>query len=113
MRWLRRFVYLLIFSVWLMVMIFPCMAFTLAMEQQIALGQEESSHIRIFLLQEPKKEGVAVEWKRPSTRQSNCLKTSVTYLMWVGEGENTVYCQCIDPQTGQTRSADPQTCRLP
>jgi len=113
MRWLRRFVYFLLFFLWLAIMFFPCMAFTLSMQQQIEWGDSEGSHVRIFLLQEREKEGVGVEWKRPSGFNSNCHKTSINYLMWVGEGDNTAYCQCVDPQTGDTLLRDPQACHFP
>lgn len=110
-RWLRRFLYLAFFLLWLAVMFFPCMAFSLSMNQQLQVGASESSHIRVFLLQADENEGVGVEWQRPSSLRSPCYKTTVTYWMWAGTGENSTYCQCIDPQTGFSLSSTPQLCQ--
>lgn len=113
MRWLRRLSYLIFLAFWLIVMFFPCMAFTLAMQQQIQVGEANGRHLRIFLLQEGGNEGVGVEWERPYRPQSNCFITTVSYLMWAGKGENTAYCQCLDPQTQEILSTNPQSCNLP
>jgi len=113
MRWLRRFAYLLFFLFWLAIMFFPCMAFTLAMQQQIQIGASDDSHLRIFLLQEENNEGIGVEWERPYRFQSGCHLTTVSYLMWAGKADNAAYCQCTDPQTGTLLPADPQSCNLP
>jgi len=113
MRWLRRLSYLVFIVFWLAVMLFPCTAFTLAMQQQIQLGDSAGSHMRVFLLQESEKEGVGLEWERPYRPQAGCYVTTVSYLMWAGEGENVAYCQCQDPQTGDIVPANPQTCNLP
>jgi hypothetical protein len=111
MRWLRRLLYFFLFFLWLGVALFPCMAFSLAMNQQAQIGQSEGSHVRVFLLQEAKNEGVGVVWKRPLLSQSACYKTTVSYLMWVGQGENVAYCECPDPQTGEFTRLDGQSCR--
>jgi hypothetical protein len=94
--WLRRVLILLFVLVWLAILSLPLLAFTLASRQQIQLG----STARIFLIQEKEAEGIGVEWQRPYRPQPNCSQTSVRYLMWVGETENTTYCHCIDAQTG-------------
>lgn len=110
MRWLKRPFYLFLFVLWLAVMLFPCMAFTLAMNQQVQVGQNERSHVRLFLLQETDSEGVGMVWKRPLLSQAGCYKTSVNYLMWQGDGENVAYCECVDPQGSLTRLEAP-ACR--
>lgn len=111
MRWLRRLAYFVFFMLWLGVMLFPCMAFTLAMQQQIQIGSSEGSHLRVFLLQEEDTEGVGIEWERPYLRaQATCHITTVAYMLWAGEGENAVYCQCQDPQTGTFSPAPAQSC---
>lgn len=111
MRWLRRLLYLMLLALWLTVMLFPCMAFSLAMNQQVQVGQSERSHARVFLLQEAEKEGVGVVWKRPFLSQSGCYKTSVNYLMWRGDGENVSYCECPDPQSGGMVRLETSACR--
>jgi hypothetical protein len=107
MRWLRRLSLFFLFALWLGVMLFPCMAFSLAMNQQVQVGQTESSHVRIFLLQEANNEGVGLEWKRPLRSSAQCYKTSINYLMWQGIGENVAFCECPDPPTGSITRLDP------
>ena len=110
-RWLRRLLYLLIIVVWLGVMIFPSVSFLLAMKGQLTLGSSPRNHLRLFMVQEDDTNGVGIEWTRPLLGQSDCAQTSITYLLWDGEGENTYYCQCYDPLTGNLLPADQQVCR--
>lgn len=111
MRWLRRFFYFFLFVIWLSVMLFPCMAFSLAMNQQVQVGQSERSHARVFLLQDEGNEGVGVVWKRPFLAQTGCYKTSVSYLMWQGVGENVTYCECLDLQSNNLVRLAAPDCR--
>ena len=75
------------------------MALVLANQQQIEIGSDVSSHIRIFLVQENEAQGVGVEWARPIRKAPSCSTTSVNYLLWEGEAESAAYCQCYDPLT--------------
>ncbi|HRQ38655.1 MAG TPA: hypothetical protein PLD25_12175 [Chloroflexota bacterium] len=101
-RWLRRFGYMLIVIIWLMVMCFPTFAFMLAMNGQIEVGSNPRNHLRFFMVQEENADGIGVEWKRPLPGQPACARASVTYLLWESDGQNqnTSFCQCIDPVTG-------------
>lgn len=103
-RWPRRFGYVLIVIIWLMVMCFPTFAFTLARNGQIEVG----SHLRFFMVQEENADGIGVEWTRPLPGQPSCAKTSVTYLLWENDGgqnQNVTYCQCGDPAAGAALGA--------
>lgn len=93
-RWLRRLGYLLIVVVWLVVMAFPIFAFTLAGRGELTFGDTAGNHVRLFLLREPDAEGVGLVWTRPYRANAACTQTSVTYIMWEGQSENTRYCQC-------------------
>ena len=97
-RWLRRFGYLLIIIIWLMIMCFPTFAFTLAMREQIQVGSNPRTHLRIFLVLEEDADGIGVEWARPLLG-NDCTQTSVIYLLWEGNGsdQNVSFCQCFDP----------------
>lgn len=109
-RWLRRLGYLIIVIIWLLVMAFPVLAFTLAGCGELRWGDAAGSHVRLFLLQEPDAEGVGVEWTRPYRPQPACTRTSVTYILWEGRSENTSYCQCFDENNG---TALPAACSPP
>lgn len=84
----------------------PIVAFTLAEKRELSLGDD----IRLFLVQEPDAEGVGLEWARPSRQQANCTQTSVTYLLWEGQSENTTYCQCYDGRSGALLSPESTPC---
>ncbi len=108
-RWLRRFLYLIVVMVWLIVMSLPILAFSLAGKGELQLGEDA----RLFLIQEDEVEGIGLQWTRPFRQQPSCTRTTVTYLMWEGRSENTVYCQCYDKQTGAMRPPVAQSCNLP
>ena len=97
-RWLKRFLTAIFLLVWLLLLLFPCMAFNLAMRTEINVG----SNVRVFLISEDLGEGIGVEWQRPFTStDAACIETAVTYFMWEGEPENTNYCQCTHLTTGE------------
>ena len=105
-HWLRRFSYLIIVILWLVVMALPILAFTLAGRGELTVGDAAGSHVRLFLLREPEAEGIGVAWTRPYRSQPACTRTSVTYIMWKGRNENTSYCQCFDQNNGAALPAD-------
>ncbi len=89
-HWLRRFLYLVVVVLWLAVMSFPILAFSLAGKGELRFGED----VRLFMVQEEGAEGVGLEWTRPFSPKPSCTRTTVTYLMWEGVAENTTYCQC-------------------
>jgi hypothetical protein len=98
-KWGRRLMYLVIFIVWLLLMAFPFVAFTLATNGEMRIGNER--HLRLFLVQEAEANGIGIEWRRSLFQPGNCLRTSVAFLMWEGESEGVSYCQCFDPATNE------------
>lgn len=111
--WLRRILYLLLILLWLVLVLFPLGAFLLASRGELQLGSDPKNHVRIFLLQEDRAQGVAVEWMRPSQAAPDCHQSSVSYLLWEGDGENVVYCQCSDSQTGELKPVIFEACSVP
>lgn len=107
-RWLKKLLLAILLVVWLLIMLFPCMAFNLAMRTEMQVG----NNVRIFLVSEKHGEGVGVEWKRPfSATNAHCMQTAVNYFMWAGEGEPVVYCQCTDSTTGEQLPSTPSACQ--
>lgn len=90
----RRFVYLGIVLVWLLLMCFPVLAFTLAINGQVAFGDT----IRIFLVQDDDNQGIGIQWNRRAGVQENCLRSSVRYFLWeqAGQTQNVDYCRCYE-----------------
>lgn len=115
-RWLRRFAYLLVVLLWLLLISFPVVAFLLATQGQLQIGEPNRSGLRLFMVQERNSQGIGLQWTRPlsgSSDQASCSQTSLRYYLWEGsdQGENVDYCQCFDPQTGQVLPEN--SCTLP
>jgi hypothetical protein len=108
-RTTRRILYLLLLLLWLIVMLLPVFAVVLAARQQIEIGADPKSHVRIFLLQEPATRGIGVEWARPSAGRSGCAQATLSYLLWRGEAENVRFCRCYD-DNGQFLDSSPGAC---
>jgi hypothetical protein len=116
-RWTKRAGYLLVILLWLILVSFPVVAFFLATQGQIQLG-DSNSGLRLFLLQEPDNQGLGLQWSRPYNSETaaqpaaECTRTTLRYFLWEGDpgGQNTDYCQCRDPQTQQALPVD--TCTL-
>ena len=110
-RWLRRLLYLVVFIVWLLFMVFPFVAFRLATNGEMRLGDER--YLRLFLVQEAEANGVGIEWRRGLFQPGDCLRTSVAFLMWQGDSEGVSYCQCFDPVTQAPLPVAGNACILP
>jgi hypothetical protein len=93
---------------WLLVMTVPFAAAALAIRGEIEIGGDDGRRLRLFLIQERTADGVGLAWSRPEPADLDCRRTTVTYLMWRGTGENVTYCLCQDPATGEI--SDDQTC---
>lgn len=109
-KFIPRFLFILI---WLFFISLPILAFVLAARQQIQIGGDEHSHLRIFLLQEKDAEGVGVELARPFSTNPPCSQTNVRFFMWAGDPKNVTFCQCFDPQTNDYLPAAPGVCNPP
>ena len=110
-RWLRRILLLLLFFVWLIFMSFPVVAFVLATQGEFQWGESDGRHLRVFLVQEREANGVGIEWSRLQSRDTHCYQTTLSYLMWEGEGENSSFCQCYDEDTNAPLPVLTQSCK--
>ncbi len=99
-RWLRRLLYVFGFLIWLLFMCFPTVAFVLATQEQILIGEAPGRHWRIFLVSEEDSRGIGLERTGPRDKAAGCTQTNVSFLLWEGEGEATSYCQCYNEQGG-------------
>mgnify|MGYP001029469301 CR=1 FL=1 len=100
-RWLKRLGYAVAIVFWLMIMAFPTFAFFLATRGEVQFGDDPHSHMRFFMIQEEELGGIGIEWVRDARRVENCSRTSISYILWEGNGrnQNTSFCQCYDPVT--------------
>lgn len=117
--WLRRSLMLLFVIFWLALILTPTLAFVLARNGQVQVGQPDGRHWRLFLVQQADAEGVGLERARPVDAPGDaqdsvqCLQTSINYWMWSGEGPAATFCQCADMATGAIVDITPPACLLP
>lgn len=111
-RWTRWAGYLLIILLWLIFVTFPVVAFLLATQGEIELG-DSSSGLRLFLLQDSDSQGLGFQWTRPyeaggDVAAATCTRTTLRYILWQGDDsqQNTDYCQCFDAQTQEPLPSD-------
>ncbi|UCG24949.1 MAG: hypothetical protein JSW55_02850 [Chloroflexota bacterium] len=100
---LRRTGYVLIVIVWLVLMALPILAFILAARGELMIGDDQSSNIRLFMVNEDEVKGIGFQRaKKAHSRNDGCYRTSVRYLLWEGRDSNLniSYCACHDPDTG-------------
>ncbi len=109
---------LLVLLVWLALMLLPALAFVLARNGQVQVGDSDGRHWRLFLVQDADAEGLGLEVARPVAPSldapgATCLRTNVGYWLWTGEGQDVAYCQCVDVATGESVPAVPPVCATP
>jgi hypothetical protein len=118
-RTARRFFIVLALVAWLLVMLTPTFAAFLARNGQVTLGDPAGPHTRLFLLQDPDAEGLGLERARRVRPPAEgfpgviCLRTTVSYWLWRGEGQPASYCQCLDEATGAPSEAQSPSCLIP
>jgi hypothetical protein len=118
-RWVCRLLILIFVLFWLGIMLVPTFAFMLARNGQLQIGESNDRHWRLFLLQDAQAEGVALERARTVALPENapeavrCLETTVNYWLWSGDGDDVVFCRCIDSLTGITFPISPPACPQP
>lgn len=93
-------------------MSFPIVAFVLATQGQIVVGQNPDRQLFVFLVNEDEGEGVGIQWSRRVREPAGCSQTSLTYWMWEGETDDNSFCQCFDSNHNLTSSV-PGRCTPP
>lgn len=101
-RWFLRLAIVVFVSVWLIIISFPFIAFILAMNNEIMIGPEQGSHVRLFMVSSDEHKGVGIEWSRRIPVHRDCYHTVVKYLLWEGKeaGQDVEFCRCLDQGTG-------------
>ncbi len=95
-------------GVWLILLLFPCVAIVLIAQGEIAiqLGDVPGQSFRVWLIQDATERGLGVA--RPSihtdTKANTCLQTDTSFLLWMGKGESTSYCECYAHEGGNWKS---------
>jgi len=107
---LRRIIYLLITLAFLIVMTVPILAFILAARGELMVGNVDGSNVRLFMVNTDEAEGIGIQRVRRTSTGKDCLRGSVRYVLWEGQGDDlgADYCSCIDESTGFLTAA--QSC---
>ncbi|MBL8164601.1 MAG: hypothetical protein JNJ61_21605 [Anaerolineae bacterium] len=97
---LRRLGCWLALVLWFVLLVTPCGLLYLATqnELQISLGELPGQTLRVWLVNESRLRGIAIS--SPSLVGNNsdgevCLQTQVSFVLWMGEGEGSRFCDCF------------------
>lgn len=101
-RWSLRLALVVFVFIWLLFACFPILALILATNDEIMVGPDQRSHLRLFMVSSDEHKGVGIEWSRCMPAQSGCYLSNVYFLLWEGDaaGQNVEYCRCLDQETG-------------
>jgi len=88
--------------VWLLLMLTPCFFVTLLVEKDVVLhlSSVPDHELRVFILEDPDQRGFGFSRGKivsgGSDEQTVCVVTSVSYLLWRGEGQPDKHCNCFE-----------------
>lgn len=104
-RWYRRPGCLLGLLVWLVVIMMPTFFIIMAIEGEITIqhrgdipSKERYPLFQIKLVMEPDYRGFSITRAVIHGEGSDrvCVRNTVQFLLWQGQGDDTSYCQCYD-----------------
>ena len=100
-RWLIYLRNIVLFFVWLIAMLTPCFAITLAMRGEMEWKRGDYDSDRIWLIQEREQRGVGYTVSRLTNdgRASGgpfCVRTQTRFFLWKGvsDGDYSDWCEC-------------------
>ena len=85
--------------IWVILLLLPCLAIALISQGEIAiqLGDVPGQSFRVWLIQDATERRLGIA--RPSIHTNDianiCLQTDTSFLLWMGKGESTSYCECF------------------
>lgn len=83
--------------IWFIVMLFPCFMITLAFQKEISIatGDLPEQRLRLWLVMEPRQEGLGFSSTSVSTHDDqSCMQTNVRFWLWEGNADSSQYCEC-------------------
>lgn len=103
----RRLLLSFALVIWFMLLMLPCVLFTLAINQEIVIstGDLPGQQLRVWLVMEPMQRGLGYSFASVVQRSERvaCLTTNNGFLLWQGRGEPARYCECYE----RASTADP------
>jgi len=101
-RWFNRSSCCVMFAVWVIVMLMPCFFVTLLVNKEIVFSRSDlpEHEYRLFILEETDLRGFGFSRARVESGGADednfCMVTSISYLLWEGEGDGLTYCNCYE-----------------
>lgn len=102
---IRRILRFVLVLLWLVLILTPCLALTLASQGEIRLrsGPAPEEELRLWLVQDAQRAGLAISnVARHDYELSKCFQTEARFLLWRGqqldEETATTFCSCYDKQ---------------
>lgn len=84
--------------VWFLLLLTPCLLLVLAVQGdlRIATGSAPGQELRVWLIMEAETRGVGISngVVRAVTEGGLCVETQITYALWAGSEDGSVYCEC-------------------
>ncbi len=84
--------------IWIILLLLPCIAIALISQGEIAvqLGDVPGQSLRVWLIQDASERGVGIARPSIHTDQNSntCLQTDTSFIMWMGKGDATSFCEC-------------------
>ena len=91
---------------WFTLLLTPCLAIALLSRGQITISQGSvpEQQIRVWLIQEPDLRGLGFSSTSAFEDGQNavCIQTNVNYLLWQGEGDPAIFCDCYERPDTET-----------
>lgn len=84
--------------IWFILLLLPCIAIALISQNEIAIqtGDIPGQSFRVWLIQDATERGIGIA--RPSIHNgqnsNTCLQTDTSFIMWMGKGDATSFCEC-------------------
>jgi hypothetical protein len=103
-RW-RRIGCIILLIPWFLVLLTPCALILLATQGEITVryGSIPGQEVRVYLQMEALERGLVVSTGSTSTGPdgTQCVQTDTRYLLWQGQSEPSVYCECFRQTDGE------------
>ncbi|MEO8609004.1 MAG: hypothetical protein ABI690_14035 [Chloroflexota bacterium] len=97
----------IVLVIWFAILLLPCFCLALASQGEISvrLGDLPGQSLRVWLLSESHQRGLGIS--RPSMIASSvtgqqCLQTNVSFMLWEGKEDATIYCECFAQSSSST-----------
>ncbi len=94
--------------IWAILLLLPCIAILLISQGEIAvqLGSLPDQSLRVWLIQDAAERGIGIAYPSVHSGEDSttCLQTDTNFMLWMGKGETSSYCECFVPDGDNWKS---------